>query len=120
MTGVHDDHAGGDAGDDAEIMGDEDQPHGEFPLQAGEKVQNLRLNGDVERRGRLVGQDQRRLAHQRHGDHDALAQAARELMWVLLEPAGGRRDADALQQLDGASACVLVRARLWRLSASAS
>ena len=41
-----------------------------------------RLGGDVERGGRLVGDQQHRIEHQRHGDHDALALAARELVRV--------------------------------------
>ena len=60
LAGVHHDHAGGDAGDDAEVVRDEHEPHGELALQLGQQVQDLRLDGDVERRGRLVGQDQRR------------------------------------------------------------
>ena len=87
LAGVHDDDAGGDAGDDAEIMRDEHEAHGELALQLGEQVQDLRLDGHVERGGGLVGDDQGRRAHQRHGDHHALAQAARELVGVLLEAA---------------------------------
>ena len=34
-----------------------------------QQVEDLRLHRDVERRGRLVGDDQARLAGQRHGDH---------------------------------------------------
>ena len=69
-----------------------------------QQVQDLRLNGDIEGGGRLVRQDQRRLAHQSHGDHDALAQATGELVRVLLQPAASGGDADALQKLDGAGA----------------
>ena len=39
----------------------------------------LRLHGDVERGGRLVGDQQLRRAGERHGDHRPLALAAREL-----------------------------------------
>ena len=42
-------------------------------------LQDLRLDRDVERRRRLVGDQQRRAADQRHGDHRALAQAAGKL-----------------------------------------
>src|SRR6185437_12340384 len=48
--------------------------------------------------------DELRSAHQRHGDHDALAQPARELVRVLAEPAAGGADADLLEQEDGALA----------------
>ena len=40
--------------------------------------ENPRLHGDVERRGRLVGDDQPRRAADRHGDHRALPLAARQ------------------------------------------
>ena len=71
-------------------------------LERGEQPQDLRLHGDVERGGRLVGDQQLRIAHQRHRDHHALAQAARELMRKLAEPHLRRRDADAAHQLDRA------------------
>ena len=56
--------------------------------------------GDVERRRRLVGDQQRRPAGDRHGDHDALAQAARQLVRVLSEATLGRPDADHAEQLE--------------------
>jgi hypothetical protein len=48
--------------------------------RSAQQVEDLRLDGDVERRGGLVGDQQVRVADQRHGDHDALAQAAGELV----------------------------------------
>ena len=50
----------GAAGDDAEIVGDEDHRHAALALLALQQVQDLRLHGDVERRGRLVGDQQLR------------------------------------------------------------
>ena len=44
--------------------------------QIQEQPQDLRLHGDVERRGRLVGDQSFGLAGERHGDHRALAHAA--------------------------------------------
>ena len=49
----------------------------------GEQVEDLLLHGDVERGGRLVGDDQRGRAHQAHADHGPLAHAAGELVRVL-------------------------------------
>ena len=48
------------------------------------QLQNLGLDGDVQRGGRLVGDEDVGLAGQRHGDHDALAHTAGELVGILL------------------------------------
>jgi hypothetical protein len=61
--------------DNAKIMGDEQDRGAEPSFQVAQKRQNLRLDGDVERGGRLVGDEQPGIARQRHGDHDALAHA---------------------------------------------
>ena len=37
----------------------------------------------------------------RHRDHDTLAHAARQLMGKLVDTVFGRRDADALEKIDG-------------------
>ena len=58
-------------------MGDEDQRGSGVFLQLQQKIEDLRLDGNVERSRRLVGDDQLGLAGQRHGDHDALVHAAR-------------------------------------------
>ena len=76
LAGVHHHHLVGDLGDDAEIVGDDQHRHAEPALQVLQQVEDLRLDGDVERRRRLVGDQQRGLAGQRHGDHDPLAHAA--------------------------------------------
>ena len=45
-----------------------------------QQIEDLRLDGDVERRRRLVGDQQPRIAGDRHGDHHALVHAAGELV----------------------------------------
>ena len=72
--------------------------------QAAEELEDLRLDRDVERRRRLVGDHQLRLERERHGDHHALAHAARELVREVVEPRLGLRDADHLEELDGPGA----------------
>jgi hypothetical protein len=62
--------------------------------------EDLRLHGDVERRRRLVGDQQVRLVGERHGDHHALALAARQLVRIGAEPAFRIADADLLQQFE--------------------
>ena len=65
------------------------------------QVEDLRLHGDVERGRRLVGDDQARLAGERHGDHHALAHAAGILVRVGREPARRVGNAHAAEQLLG-------------------
>ena len=98
--GIHDVHAVGVARDDAEIVRDDDDGDAEAAREVLHQLQDLRLDGDVERRGRLVGDQQLGIAGKADGDHHALAHAARELMRILVEPALGIGDADQRQQLD--------------------
>ena len=59
--------------------------------QPREQLDDLQLDGDVERRGRLVGDQQLRLGGERERDHHALAHAARELVRVAAQdPLAGR------------------------------
>jgi hypothetical protein len=102
LAGIHDRDAVGDARHHAEVVRDEQDAEAELLLDAGQQPQDLRLDGDVERGGRLVGDEEFRVAHQRHGDHHALAQPAGELVRILPEPQARRGDADAAQQLGGA------------------
>ena len=65
------------------------------------EVQDLGLGRHVERGRRLVGDQDPRLAGERHGDHDALAEPAGQLERVGVDPLLRARDADHAQQLDG-------------------
>ncbi|QNQ99423.1 hypothetical protein BGI51_18175 [Pseudomonas oryzihabitans] len=84
-------------------MGDEHDGRAEFPLQIAQQVQDLRLDGDVQRRGGFVGDDEVRFAEQRHGDHHPLAQSATELVRILAQALAGVADADLFQH--GLRAC---------------
>ena len=90
LAAIHDGDPVRDAGDDAQVVRDQDQPDPGIALDLGKEVQNLRLDGYIEGGRRLVGDDQLRLAHERHGDHDPLAQAARELVRELRQALLGR------------------------------
>ena len=79
---LHHHDAVGDLGDDAEIMGDEQDRGLLALLQLADQLQDLRLRGDVERGGRLVGDQEPRIERQRHRDHGALALAARQLVRI--------------------------------------
>ena len=56
-----------------------------------QQVEDLGLDRDVERGGRLVGDDQRRLAGERHRDERPLAHAARQLVRVVARRACAAR-----------------------------
>ena len=90
-----------DLGHHAEIVRDEQDAHADLLLQAAQEIQNLGLDGDVERRGRLVGDEQRGVARQRQRDHDALAHAAGHFVRILIEPPLRRRNLDELQHALG-------------------
>ena len=71
--------------------------------EALEERDDLRLDRDVERGGRLVGDQQPRLGGERERDHHALAHAAGELVRIVLVARFGRRDADLAQQASARS-----------------
>src|SRR3954465_14701192 len=105
---VHDHHAVRDMADDVPIVGDEDVGGPEVVLQVLEQVEDLRLDRDVERRHRLVADDQLRIDRERTRDADALALAAGEL---VREPVVVLRiQADDLEQLLYATLALLVAA----------
>ncbi len=73
-------HPVADLGDDAEIVGDEDESGAVALLHAADEPQDLLLHGDVERRRRLVGHDELGLEREGGGDQHALAHASREFV----------------------------------------
>ena len=100
LAGIHHDHLVGILGDHAEVVGDQEDRHAELVAQAHQELQDLRLDGDVQRRGGLVGDQELGVAGERHRDHDPLAQAARELVRILREAPLRRADPDHAQQLE--------------------
>ena len=67
-----------------------------------DQLENLRLHGDIERGGRLVGDEQLRLGDERHGNHHALPHAAGEFVRVAADALGRAGHADIFERLDGA------------------
>ena len=98
-AGIHHQHAVGGFRHDAHVVGDDDDRHAEFVAQVHHQVEDLRLDGDVERGRGFVGDQQARPAGQRDGQHDALALAAGQLVRIVAHAPRGRRDADLLQHL---------------------
>ena len=108
-TGVHHQDVVGELGDHPEVVGDDDDRGVELPLEVADQVEDLRLHRHVERRRGLVGDQQVRVARQRHGDHRALSHAAGVLVRVGVHAAVRLRDADPVEHLDGVGSRLLVR-----------
>ncbi len=96
----HDEHVVGDFGDDAEVVRDEDDGHAAVVAELAEDFEDLGLDRDVEGGGRLVGDQQLRVAGEGHRDHHALLLAAGHLMRVGVDALLGLGDADFAEQVD--------------------
>ncbi len=95
---IHHRHGIADVFDDREIVGYENVRKAKALTQLHQQVKDLRLNRDIQRRYRLIGDDQARAQCERPSNADSLALAAGEFVWIelgciRLEPHG-------LQQLD--------------------
>ena len=86
-----------------EVVRDQDDRHAVLDLQRLHQLDDLRLDGDVERGRRLVRDQQLRVERQRHGDHRPLSHSAGELVGIVVDSALRPRDPDPAQKLDGAS-----------------
>jgi hypothetical protein len=99
---AHHHHLVGDLAHQAQVVADEEHAHLVRGLELAQQLQDLALDGDVQRRGGLVGDQQLGLAGQRHGDHHALLLAAGHLVRVGLQAARRLGDAHLVEQLLGA------------------
>ena len=95
---VEDGDAVGDVAHDAEVVRDEEVRDPLLGLQLDEQVEDRGLHRHVERGGRLVADDELRVARERAGDRDALLEPAGELHGLLRQrplgephPLGERR-----------------------------
>ena len=105
---VHHDDLVAHVGDDAQVVRNHDDGHAQLLLQVLHQFQNLRLNGHVQSRGGLVGNQDIRLARQSHGDHHALAHASGQLVRILLEALLRLVHAHELEHLHGAGVGLLM------------
>ena len=73
-------------GDHAHVVRDQQHRHAHPVLQVPEQGEDLRLDGHIESRRRLVGDEQLGLVGQRHGDHHALPETTGQLVRIVAEP----------------------------------
>ena len=76
LAHVHHDDPFGRLCDHAEVVRDVHDGHAQFLLELAHQPEDLGFGRDVQRRRRLVRNQQTGVARQRHGDHRALAQPA--------------------------------------------
>lgn len=96
---------------DAEIVGDEDDRQAARVAKFDQQLQDLRTDGHVERGRRLVGDQDFRIAGQRHADHGALAHATGELVRIAVILTRRVWKTDLRQDLDrGRTGCPPVEA----------
>jgi hypothetical protein len=82
-AGVHHGDAIGDFGHHPEVVSYEQDSELHFAAKPVEKFEDLFLYRDIKSCGWLIGDEQFRIGGQGHGDHDALAETAGELMREL-------------------------------------
>ena len=86
-TEVHHGDAVGEVSDHTEVVADEQVARALLGLQLRQQVEDCGLHGYIERTGRLVGDDDARVAGKGAGDCDALLQATRQLCRLHVEVA---------------------------------
>ena len=101
-AGVHDDDARGHFGHDTKIVRDEQQGHATLGAHLTQQLEDLRLNGDVERRGWFVRNHELRVHDEGHRNHHALTHAAGELVRILPGTHRWIGNADLRQHVDRA------------------
>jgi hypothetical protein len=89
LTRIHHGDPVRQLGHEGQVVRDEDHREAELLTQLVEQVDDLLLNGHVQRGRRFVGQDQGGVSSQRHGDENTLTLTAGELVRVAAQRALG-------------------------------
>ena len=71
--------------DHSQVVRDEEHRHAALRLQIFQQLQHLSLQSHVQGRRGLICDQQVGLAHQGHGNHDALQLSTRQLKRILLK-----------------------------------
>ena len=81
--------------DHVEVVADQQEGEAAAGAFLGQEIEDAGLDGDVQRGGGLVGDQELGVVGESHGDHDALALAAAQLVREGLQAGDGIREADA-------------------------
>ncbi|MPM69333.1 hypothetical protein SDC9_116278 [bioreactor metagenome] len=100
LPAVYDHGPGTDLADDAEVVRYQHYRGAEFAPELLHQREYLRLYRHVKRRGRLVGDEEHRIAGERHRDHDPLSHASGELVRVFVDTLFGQSDIYHPQHFD--------------------
>ena len=101
-AGIHHRDAVGGLRDYAHIVGHEHHGRAVIASEPFDQGNDLGLHRNVERRGRLVGDDQFRFGADRQRNDDTLTHAAREFVRIGIDAFVRRRNSDLGEQIDGA------------------
>ena len=82
-------------------MGDQHHGGSGFTLELIHQIENFGLDGDVERGGGFVRDQEGWIARHGTGDHHPLAHTAGQFMRILVEAAASFRDAHPVQPFAG-------------------
>lgn len=104
LSAFQDDDAVGDLGDHGEVVRDVNAGDAAFLHDRFEGAQHLDLRRHVERRRRLVEDDELRVADQRHGRRKPLQLAAGDLVRIAGANRFGLRQRQRPEKLDGTEA----------------
>ena len=102
--GIHDGNLVTNLGNNAHVVGDEDDCSASAFLKILGQVENLSLDRHVQSRRGFVGDEELRLTEKCHRDHDTLFHPSGQLVRVGSEALLGIRDPDRSEHLRGALA----------------
>ena len=103
---VHNVYPLGVAGNDAQVVRDDDQRHVRLPDNIPQQVENLLLCGHIQGSSGLIGNQQLGVAGNGHGNHHTLTHAPGELVGIMVDSAFRIRDTHHAEQLDGSRPCL--------------
>ena len=100
FTGIHDTHHVTNARNDTQVMADIHDRGVKLTAQFADQIKHGRFDCDIERRSRLVHNQQGWVVEQRHCDHDALLLSTRNLVGVTLDDTGRIRHVHQIEHFD--------------------